>query len=418
MLNNMQLHAYSVCIGNGNKIFITGSPGSGKSYLANTILEELVKVESTIVVATISHKAKKVLSKEFSGIVTKGVTSTTVAVVLGLALQSKDGSPETAMLDKNGKMIQASDGLNGSLLVIDEVSMVSAKQLRDLESRFDRVIAFGDQDQLRVINDIDPDLSEYETIELVENMRQENLSSSLTKLIGRCKRAVRMDPRVSNDTIEPDDTLTECDTLLPLLISGEIDVALCYTNSAVKQYNDAVQHALHGCTHPIGGDRLVLNGPMVRLGHNNKGETVWTKLRDNGDIMLVNSHYIDEYGFSHVVFNISINGTSEDVDRILIDKADMSNLFHIWQEHYKYKKGESMLSTNRLTYGWQMFKTMCISAYLPYAMSIHKSQGSTYDNVGVNVPDIIIAKNYSLDTYNRLMYVAVSRAKKKVYLMV
>lgn len=48
-----------------------------------------------------------------------------------------------------------------------------------------------------------------------------------------------------------------------------------------------------------------------------------------------------------------------------------------------------------------------------YACTVHKAQGSTYDTVYVDLDDLYKAIR-NKDMYNRLLYVAVSRAAKKV----
>jgi len=62
---------------------------------------------------------------------------------------------------------------------------------------------------------------------------------------------------------------------------------------------------------------------------------------------------------------------------------------------------------------WYDFKYSFIKAKPTFAMTVHKSQGSTYDKVGVMVSDILNGRCHP-DMKNRLMYVALSRAKKQV----
>ena len=49
---------------------------------------------------------------------------------------------------------------------------------------------------------------------------------------------------------------------------------------------------------------------------------------------------------------------------------------------------------------------------LAYAVSIHKSQGSEYDNVVV-----ILAKSFNRMFYNKLIYTAVTRAKSSLIIL-
>ena len=57
-----------------------------------------------------------------------------------------------------------------------------------------------------------------------------------------------------------------------------------------------------------------------------------------------------------------------------------------------------------------------------YAMTVHKTQGSTFNNVAIDLTNLVFTwtpygrKEVDIDTRNKLMYVALSRAKNSVLL--
>ena len=51
---------------------------------------------------------------------------------------------------------------------------------------------------------------------------------------------------------------------------------------------------------------------------------------------------------------------------------------------------------------------------LPFAGTIHKAQGATFDEVFIDYPNILKCKQVTIR--NRLMYVALTRAKSNVYI--
>jgi len=60
------------------------------------------------------------------------------------------------------------------------------------------------------------------------------------------------------------------------------------------------------------------------------------------------------------------------------------------------------------------FKDCVICLDFPYAMTVHKSQGSTYKNVYLNTTDLAMCAERDYKLYLRLMYVAISRASSIV----
>ena len=88
-----------------------------------------------------------------------------------------------------------------------------------------------------------------------------------------------------------------------------------------------------------------------------------------------------------------------------------------WSAYYKFKN-QILLITNLI----DSFGRIILSRDLDYGFAItsHKSQGSTYSNVLVDVNDIVYNKNLipyaDINQTNRRLYVAISRCKKQCLL--
>ena len=61
------------------------------------------------------------------------------------------------------------------------------------------------------------------------------------------------------------------------------------------------------------------------------------------------------------------------------------------------------------------FKDCTICIDFPYAMTVHKSQGSTFNTVFVDTDDIAQCAERDFNMYLKLTYVAISRASHKVF---
>ena len=60
------------------------------------------------------------------------------------------------------------------------------------------------------------------------------------------------------------------------------------------------------------------------------------------------------------------------------------------------------------------FNSTALCLDFAHAMTVHKSQGSTFNTVYVDTNDIHSAASFSFEQYLKLMYVALSRASNKV----
>lgn len=406
-LNKMQSEAYDLATSKEKRVYISGSAGSGKSFVLGEITKDLQSQGLSIVAAAYSHKAKGVLDKsintggtEVPAMGGKKVPAVTIAVLLGYALEDNDGSPATVNVDKGGNLKQVKEPMEADVCIVDEVGTVPKALMEEITSRYKKVIAVGDLYQLEAIGDEQMDMSDYKVVELTENMRQGGKATTLTKKIEIFKNAVKTG-EFEQDSLEDDNSFNRVKSLIDLFIQGKIEVIACFTNKTVEAYNNEIQRHKTGGTIPVTGDTLVLQRPVFDI--NDGG---YTNVRHNGDEFIVESTRAN--GQNDLVIGTEFG------ERILFSKNQFKDgIFNIWKEKYKYSKENS--DAGNKTYSWMQFKSKAIEAKLPYAQTVHKLLGSTYNTVGINGQDISIALNFSKDSYFRLIYVALSRAKDKVY---
>lgn len=107
--------------------------------------------------------------------------------------------------------------------------------------------------------------------------------------------------------------------------------------------------------------------------------------------------------------------------------SSASNRGRRWREYYKFKNEYLLLTNVQLGDSKKDILTKDID--YGYSLTTHKSQGSTYSNIGVDLSDIIFTKEGKLilnnkfnpnavSVRNRLSYVALSRASKKAIILI
>ena len=111
------------------------------------------------------------------------------------------------------------------------------------------------------------------------------------------------------------------------------------------------------------------------------------------DMIFNKIHEDDEKRFELFFENYKIR-LKDNISRNRYNKKQLSEL---WKEYYEKR--------SRLD----------IPAIYSYAITIHKSQGSTYRRVFLDIPDVECIKYYSKDQFKRALYTAVTRTSEKLY---
>lgn len=378
MFTESQERAYNELLkfvdNNEKEIIVTGSPGYGKSYL----IEEFSRTNDVVMTAT-TNKAAGVIN---------GIT---IHSLLGLKL-SDDYEDGSSKIDYSKART-----VRNLIIVIDECSMINSELYKAL---FDytvncKFIYVGDYYQLPPVNDnFSIFKRNIKMLELIEPCRTNK--EDILNLCSQLKQAIRnntrfKDYKTSENIIflNHNDYLKRLETFEPTN-----DKILSHTNDQVLSLNREVRRVFGKSELISSGDYIVCKS-VVGTYEPTKIEQI-KQVKD--------------------VLNTNYDGTTR------ITTFD-GGRYDVYLDQISYKKTLKDLSTKCLksTYTgykkWKPyfdFKNSVLDIRDIYAGTVYSAQGSTYNNVFIDIQDIY---KYS-DSSNlmRLMYVAVSRAKEKVYI--
>ena len=381
--------AYSDETNQSNLFFITGSPGTGKSYLSKAVMMFFKREAKSIVPMAPSHKAKKVLSEAL------GEPATTVARYCGYTMENTDNPA----VNDEGEFVKSRDTEQCYVAIVDEVSMVSELNFDEIRESAKIVIALGDKDQLKAINEASSNLEDAVTLELTEQMRQDSTETALYRNIQEVKQMINGQ---TGFQYEFDDTFQISQNLVDDYLAGNVDVIIAYRNVFVDAYNAAIQTELTGDTSFKEGDTIIFNKPVsTNEGQIDKnGRASYPTIRNNGDTATIIRIHQTQPDVGLIV-DVDV-GRDIDQTRLLLTRDQWAEREFVWNLWLGYWKQ---------IMPWKKFKRFAVNISLPFAITAHKAQGSTYKNVGINIGDINAC--WKDDDKYRMLYVAMSRAKEK-----
>lgn len=382
-LNTEQKKAYKeVLYGKSKIIILTGAAGTGKSFTTSRIATDY---DGSIAITATTNKAKEVLANM------AGTKSHTTHSFAGFTMVRQG---------KSQYLAPVRDSKFADLVIIEEMSMLPQSVWATIKSQLDeglikKVLLLGDPVQLPAIGiTINTTSLDAVTIELTKQMRQENNPELVTYFSGFREAIETKDYK-----FDPLANLPACITVTSSFKdfvktykdTNNVKKIVAYSNSVVDKYNANINN---------GGfkqwDEVVLDKPLGTA--------------KNGDVVEVYAAVEHEKYFE---LGLLVHGERFGV------------------RHYKTKSAltEYLEATNSDEEYWQRYDE-CFNLKHHYACTVHKSQGSTYHHVFVDLADIKAqldkkptshnnyARPISYNTYLRLVYVALSRMSKSatVYL--
>lgn len=419
-------------------MYVTGPAGTGKTTGLAECVQYCIDNGISYVVTAYTHKACGVLRSKLP----EGALIQTLHSFIKKRPIIDGDATSKERIQQNVKTAAAE---KVEILFVDEYSTVGERDLNDIRAEQDdpesdlpcmQVVWLGDANQLPPVNDMEAIIPEgpYQ-VKLTHVYRQGNdnpLSDTLSTLVkyieGRAK------PKV----LEANAAFVRGVDLIETYKTVEDAVLLAFTNKRVEELNKAIQ----GYDEPEEGDKLFspTTKHYYRFIEYLPAEAVYALDRPFGEPLLLGSKYktleyitqqqtytfarvhdleLDEeqvvaFIFGHSTYKLyleQLKFAAASVNKRIESK------YKVKAAHWAKNNFTSPLGQERAQV-WRdflSFNECVICLDFAHAMTVHKSQGSTFKNVIVDSEDIGICADRNFSLYLRLLYVALSRASSKAY---
>jgi exodeoxyribonuclease-5 len=406
---------------------LNSKAGTGKTTCIQTAMKEIIASSGTplsICLTAPTNKATKVL-RSMAGEEGLKADCKTIYSLLGLVLNSNNEIRHAAKM---------ADGAfaDYDVVVVDEGSMVSAAlwehlHTHTIDNRM-KVIIMGDSSQL-------PPVKETVSKVFTQDFRKGSLTKVMRQVEGnpilslaQSIRDAQADPRkIVEYQTEVNPATDHGVYLLPVMdwtntvrenfMSEEYRSdpnsfrCLSYTNARVSTLNRMIRSLLVGQTESpfVKGERVIVTRPVIDI-------ITDDKIHTDEECQVLDVAEILHPRYQNTTTQFKVWEL-----RLLSDGGTYVDAYVLHRDSFKdYTTtldalGKAAQSNNSQWRNFWGFKDSFAELQSPHAMTVHRSQGSTYKNVFVDMRDIYKNKN-KLERL-QLEYVACSRASETLVLM-
>ena len=388
---------------------LRGYAGTGKSYCITLYAQSPEIKPSRLCFTAPTNKAVKVLKNYLSD---QAITSPTATIysLLNLTLQANG---EVKQITKPEKPVDLS---SFDLIIIDEASMINHFLMTAIEEAAARwkikFLFMGDPAQLPPVGEASspvwkvPDSAELTTVMRYGDSMLD-LATSIRKVVDHPFPSIKIDFPPPVYKLPKPQWLAKSLANLPLFISGEAKL-ITWRNIKVDQYNSLIRSHIFGpseasASHWLPGDKIVATAHLKNLDG-------FTFLRTDEEATIISA----TPGFHpiHSEFEIfRISALDEDSRKINIltltpsgQSALNRKLNSLSAEAHAGKR-----------FKWKEFwdlKEAFHEIRHSYAITSHRSQGSSYLKTFVDLEDILLNRNRS-EAF-RSLYVACTRQREEI----
>lgn len=422
------------------RYLLTGFAGTGKT----TLMEEVVRTlrgmpryadipndrrKVRVAVTAPTHKAVQVLARKLAAAGLFDIEICTIHALLGLKPGVSDS--EKMVLKRSGAKSRTGDF---DAIIIDECSMIGT----DLQGFIDGDLAFhwvlyvGDPAQLPPVGEVSApcfNTTEGSHLETIVRQAEGNpilhAATALRQQQGNavnwdwCKPAENGPYGIFLAGDDADAWMHGAFTSEEFKADNDAFRYIAYTNERVKEVNAKIRHWIYGPTETpfVEGERVLCRNPIMENERNNvafttnqeavvssisAGRTTFTFGACEGG---PGKHALPEWQYDLPVWKVGL--LHPELGEVVCDLAQ--NEAEVKQLDRKLVT-EAKANRSRWFDRFQFIEK--IADLRPvYALTCHSSQGSTFDNVFVDVPDMTKRERFNPLEMQQLLYVAVTRPR-------
>lgn len=411
-----------------------GFAGSGKSFTLGKLIDHPKMSKVNVTFAAPTHKACKVLSEN---------TGREVSTLHSLLSMSPAVDLASFNPDKPEFKPRGNSSIYPGLVIVDECSMINEKLYEYLEKECSavnaKILFVGDPAQLPPIGEKLSITFRIEGDEL--NIVRRTDSSAILKACtyirnNQYEDNLDFEQFLDNKTFI-DIGYKEFGKLIPELYSNPLaSKYIAFTNDRVNAANIAIRQKLFGkkCDKFVIGDIIMpfKSGTSKDYGKQSNRKK-FNSYVNSEDLMIQDIHdsefIISRNDFGFCCYGLECINEYNQVKYInVLKESEYQKFLSFYQDQVKTIKyleskkraqewsyifsiQSNLLVTDTLgnNYGPKYYK----SVNYGYAITSHRAQGSGYKNVFIDTDDIYKCRDTW--TRNRMLYVAISRAKEKVF---
>ncbi|MGB3790203.1 MAG: AAA family ATPase [Phormidesmis sp.] len=410
------LQALEAFVHSSEKIYLlTGYAGTGKTTLLQALITRLQQQRDSrpVALTALSNKATKVL-QSMAYRWGSEVDCMTCCRLLGLKpVIDKETGGQKFEPDRDRKDLTT----EYDLVVVDECSMINAEMWDLLVNAVSR---FTDRTQLLFVGDSAqlPPVGETESPCFENVLHRSDLTEVIRYggAIGLLAEDVRTNlerPTMPRAVSDRNDTNTEGIFTLPqphwekLMLRAFKSSAyeqnpdqvrvLAYTNNRVNYLNNKIRAAIYGdqAARFVSGERLVAkNACMGRDG-------ILLQTSEECEVLAACLTRFEGW----LVWELEVETDEHQERKLRVLHED---------EQQRFKEILSDYSEKKQWMAFWDYKELFHDLSYAYSLTVHKSQGSTFQDVFVDVPNLML--NRKVIERNQLYYVAFTRAAKRLFL--